>query len=307
MFNSSISAFANKENDILLIGELLIDEIRDDSGTLFSTFGGSPSNIAINLKQLGFMPLLVSAVGNDSKGNFLLNTLEHYKVGTEMIQRAKMKTTRVELTRSKEVPVPIFHRTSDYHIELNETLIEALKKSKILHISYWPLTKEPSKSTVLKLVELAKSENLLVAFDPNIHVDLKSSESISHEELLSLLTNVDIVKPSLDDSARLFGEGYTKEEYMSFFEATGVSLILMTLGKHGVFVSYKGKRKLYSVKEIEVLDATGAGDGFWSGFYAALLKSKSLDDAISFAQSISARVLMSIGAITDLTMLNNLD
>ena len=300
MFKSRLSVFTDRKYDVLLIGEILVDEIRDDNGVLFLTFGGSPSNIALNLKQLGLNPQLVATLGNDAEGSFLQNTLNKYHLSTDMIRKVALPTSRVQLSDSKETPVPTFKRLSDFYIDYSDRLDDVIKNSKILHLSYWPLTKEPSKSTVLKAMKRAKQENVLIAFDPNIHQDLRTEDTISHEELLSLLRNIDIIKPSLDDAARLFGEGYTKEQYMDFFEAAGIPLILMSLGKDGVFVSYKGKRSTYKANKIDVLDATGAGDAFWSGFYSGLLNELSIAETIECAQAISAIVLKSIGAITEL-------
>ena len=300
MFKNMLSAFANRKYDLLFIGELLVDEIRDSDNTLFLTFGGSPSNIALNVKQLGLNPLLVAAIGNDEESKYLKHTLDKYLVNTDLLQNVDTVTSKVALSDNIETPKPIFNRFSDYQIQYTNDLDKALDDIKILHVSYWPLTKEPSKSTVLKAMKKAKENNVLIAFDPNIHKDLKTDETISHETLLGLLKDVDIIKPSLDDAARLFGEGYSKEQYMDFFEAAGIPLILMTLGKDGVYVSDQGKRQTFNALPIDVLDATGAGDAFWSGFYAGLLNGLSLKKTIGFAQAVSSIVLQSIGAITEL-------
>ncbi len=300
MFKERLSVFTKRPHDVLLMGELLVDEIRDENNTLFLTFGGSPSNIALNLKQLGLNPLLSATIGNDAEARFLLSTLEKYKLSTDLIRTVDEPTSRVQLSDSKETPVPIFKRLSDFYIDYSERLNESIKTTKIFHFSYWPLTKEPSKSTVLKAIARAKAEGVIIAFDPNIHNDLKTAETLSHDLLLGLLKNVDIIKPSLDDAARLFGDGYSKDQYMDFFEAAGIPLILMTLGKDGVYVSEQGQRRHFMANTIDVLDATGAGDAFWSGFYAGLLNGLDLADSIACAQSISAIVLQSIGAITEL-------
>ena len=300
MFKGIVSTSKETEYDVLLIGEIVVDEIFDQQNIKYLSYGGSPANIALNLTQLGLNPLLVAALGEDSEGAFLQDTLSRYNMRTDMIFKVNTATSKVQLTDSKERPIPVFNRLSDYLIPYSDLLESRISETKILHFSYWPLTKEPAKSTVLKSIKKAKKSGVLVAFDPNIHHDLYSDDSISHEELLGLLKFVDIIKPSLDDAARLFGEGYSKESYMDFFEAAGIQLILMTLGKDGVYVSHHGKRTLYGTNEVDVVDATGAGDAFWSGFYAGLINGLNLTESIDCAQKISALVLKSIGAITEL-------
>ena len=74
--------FNNKEIDVFTIGELLVDMISNDYHDSFDCsqytkhFGGSPANIAMNIKRLGGNSALSSAVGNDGLGDFLINHLK---------------------------------------------------------------------------------------------------------------------------------------------------------------------------------------------------------------------------------------
>ena len=71
--------FPNHTNDILTVGELLVDMISAEydenfeSNTYHKFFGGSPANIAMNVKKLGIQSLIASAVGEDGFGKFLIN------------------------------------------------------------------------------------------------------------------------------------------------------------------------------------------------------------------------------------------
>ncbi|GJM79799.1 hypothetical protein HMSSN139_22950 [Paenibacillus sp. HMSSN-139] len=81
--------FEAKSNDLLTIGELLVDMIANDYGdesqgdgyTRFS--GGSPSNIAINANKLGIRSRIVSAVGRDGLGTYLIKRLEDAGMDTD--------------------------------------------------------------------------------------------------------------------------------------------------------------------------------------------------------------------------------
>ncbi len=300
MFMDRLDALSNRPYDILLLGEILLDETTNHHGGHFMTFGGSPANITVNLKQLGIRASLCAALGNDDVGNFLLKTLVEHDVSTTLIHRFVGPTTKVLLKQTTETPTPDFHRSSDHHIHFNETLYSQLLQTKVLHLSYWPLTKEPSLTTALKAIAIAKENNVLISFDPNIHAQLKTEETISDAALKILFKQVDIIKPSLDDSARLFGFGYDKEYYMNQYELLGIPLILMTLGKDGVFVSHHKQRFSMPTKAVDVLDATGAGDAFWSGFYGGLFKGLTLEESVLAGQLTSSITLKHIGAIAPL-------
>jgi fructokinase len=110
----------------------------------------------------------------------------------------------------------------------------------------------------------------------------------------------------LDDAARLFDVEATKEVYMDKFEALGINLIMMTLGKDGVYVSHKKHRKHYPTYAKKIIDSTGAGDAFWSGFYGGYLNQYNLEDSIMLAQIASGFALRQIGAITDLPRIDDL-
>lgn len=85
--------FQQKKNNLLTVGEILIDMISTDYGDRFEGdtyrrfFGGSPSNIAINTKRLGINSTVASAVGNDGLGDYLVNYLRQANIDLSFIQQ----------------------------------------------------------------------------------------------------------------------------------------------------------------------------------------------------------------------------
>lgn len=290
----------DKNNDISLVGEVLIDKIFEDNILKKKTLGGSTTNIASNLVSLGITPKLFVNVGDDKNGEYIINELKKRKVDINDLSISHGITSFVDIHVNDENPKPLFHRDSDYKIHLDNDLIEAVKESKIFHFSYWPLSKEPSKSTILDLIDVAKENNVVIGFEPNYHVDLVDEDSIDKIELINIFKKVDIVKPSLDDTIRIFGKRNTFEEYIKIYQELGCKLILLTLGSKGVIVSYNNKLKHYESLASEVKEVTGAGDAFWSGIYAGLLASKTIDEAILYGLLCSKHVLKVVGSYTKL-------
>lgn len=308
-FNKKIE-LKNTGNDVLLLGELLIDMISENYGDNFEGdtyhryFGGSPSNIGMNVKRLGINSIVSSAVGNDGLGSFLISNLEQVGVDTSCIQRVDYATSMVMVTKSRNSPTPIFYRAADYHLEFDPSLDFAIENSKIVHFSCWPITRDPARKTVLRVIDKAIEKGLLVCFDPNYHPDLWNKGEDGLCCIKELIAKTDIVKPSEDDAERLFGRDLPENQIEKFLEL-GAKLVIMTLGKDGVIVS-NGKEilRLESMAMAQkVVDTTGAGDAFWSGLYAAIVKGYSLKEAINSGLATSAYKLKFTGAVVKLPKL----
>jgi len=303
--------FHNETNDLLAVGELLIDMISTEydenfeSHTYNKFFGGSPSNIAMNVKNLGGNSLVASAVGKDGLGTFLINQLRKAKIDSSYIQQVDYATSMVLVTKSKRSPVPIFYREADYHLTYTSELEKALMNSKILHFSCWPISRKPARKTIEKLIDVAKKNHKLICFDPNYHPMIwqKGEDGIGY--IKSLINKVDIVKPSEDDAERLFGKD-THENHIDNFLKLGAKLVIMTIGKDGAIVSNGKETERFDSLATEVVDTTGAGDAFWSGFYAAIVKSYKISEALHLGFAVSAYKLKFEGAVVDLPKIEDI-
>ncbi|MFX3624364.1 MAG: carbohydrate kinase family protein [Ectobacillus sp.] len=298
----------SKSNDILTIGELLIDMISADyddnfeCDTYHKFFGGSPANIAMNVKRLGIHSLVASAVGEDGLGKFLINRLQSAGIDASYVQQVDDSTSMVLVTKSKATPIPIFYRGADYHLAYTPELEKALKNSKIVHFSCWPISRKPVRDTIEKVIEEARKNNVLVCFDPNYHPMIWEKGEDGVEYVKSIIGKVDIVKPSEDDAERLFGKD-TPENQAEKFLKLGAKLVIMTLGKDGAIVSDGTEAVKCNTLATEVVDTTGAGDAFWSGFYAAAVKGYTIRQALQLGFAVSAYKLKYTGAVVELPTL----
>lgn len=303
--------FEKKQNDVVTIGEILIDMISQDYSDNFEGdiyrkyFGGSPSNIAINTKRLGINSLTASTVGNDGFGDFLIRHLQQVNINTSTIQRVEDSTSMVLITKSKSTPIPIFYRHADYHLQYNSVLVKAIQNSKIMHFTCWPISMEPARSTVEKCIAVAKANNLLIGFDPNYHPKLWNKNENGKEYIKSIMPFVDIVKPSLDDAERIFGKHDIKGHIQQFLNL-GAKLVILTLGRDGAVVSNGKETLTFKSLALEVTDTTGAGDAFWSGFYTAIIQGYTVQKALQLGFAVSAYKLKYTGAVIHLPKLEEI-
>lgn len=309
-FNDKIN-FQNKDIDVLTIGELLVDMISADYGDNFESstynryFGGSPSNIAINTKRLGINSLVASCVGSDGLGKFLISKLVEVGIDTSCVAVVKNPTSIVLVTKSKATPIPIFYRDADYHLPYSKGLDTALKNCKIMHFSCWPISKEPSRSTIEQSIEQARNNGALICFDPNYHPMLWGKNEEGIEYVKSIIGKVDIVKPSEDDAERIFGKDSNENQVKKFLNL-GAKLVIMTLGQEGALVSNGIETIMMDTLAREVVDTTGAGDAFWSGFYTAIVKGYTLKEALQLGFAVSAYKLKYTSAVVNLPTLEEI-
>ena len=303
--------FQPKNNHILTVGELLVDMISDKydesvGNTVFHKFfGGSPANIAMNTKKLGIQSLIASAVGNDGFGTYLRNHLSEENIDTAYVQEVEQSTSMVVVTKSKKTPIPIFYRAADYQLEYNMKLERALLDSNIIHFSNWPISMNPARETIEKIIKTAKENQILICFDPNYHPKLwcQGEDGIAYTQ--SIISTVDIIKPSEDDAERLFGRDCPEKQIEKFLDL-GAKLVIMTLGKDGVIVSNGEETMRCPSFAKEIVDATGAGDAFWSGFYSAIVKGYTIRESVKLGSAVSAFKLQYMGAVVDLPSLEQI-
>lgn len=303
-FNDTLN-FKNKDIDVFTIGELLIDMISNDYGDDFNCnnytkyFGGSPANITMNIKKLGGTSAIAACVGKDSFGNFLIQQLETNNINTNYINRVEPSTSMVVVTKSKTTPIPIFYRGADYSLEYNAKLDSALKNSKIVHFSCWPISQKNSRITIEKVIEEARKNHVIIGFDPNYHNLIWESGHNGIEYIKNLISKVDIIKPSEVDAERIFGPDTPANQVKKFINL-GAKLVIMTLGKDGAIVTNGIETITFQTLATEIIDTTGAGDAFWSGFYTGMVKGYTLNDALNLGFGVSAFKLKYVGAIVNL-------
>jgi len=293
--------------DLLAVGEVLIDLISQEEADTFLEvesfkryFGGSPANIAMNLARLGKKSALISRVGFDGLGEYLIKRLEEAGVITDSISIDRdNNTTVIMVTRSQNSPKFIAYRGAEKFIDSDEIKDGDICKSKIIHLSTFALSAPKSRRAIEKIIKIARDQDKVISLDPNYRPQLWEGTEDGIEYIKNLLPKIDIIKPSLDDAEALFGRG-DAASYIKSFHQRGCKLVILTQGAAGLIVSTGEEIKHFDSLATEVVDTTGAGDAFWSGFYTGISSGYSLELAVQLGNSVAAEVIKEVGAIVDL-------
>lgn len=292
---------------ILAVGELLADLIGQDITTslldtvTFERFqGGSPANMAANMARLGNRAAIVSCVGADNVGTFLIEEVAKAGVDTEHIVRAMHDPTSIVLvSRTKGTPDFIAYRQADrqlmpYH--LPDTL---LIQAQIFHTTCFALSQEPAQSTIVDAAQRASRVGCQVSIDCNYAPSIWPDRDQAWQVIKAYCSAGALVKLSEDDATRLYGEAQTPDQIIGDFHEMGASLVCLTLGAEGSVVSSNGgsNRVQLPGRKIEVIDATGAGDAYWAGFLTAWLEGRTPAQCADAGADIATRKLNTKGPL----------
>lgn len=292
--------------DILSIGETLVDFISVEqtdwlrNATTFRRYlGGSPANIAVNAAKLGGSSAVVSKTGIGAFGKFIKSELQRHGVSTDyLVMDHRTRTTVAFVSSTSGKPDFEIARSGDYLLRPEEVAEEPISRARVVHASTFALSREPCRSTVRKVFQMAQEMGKTVSFDPNYSQRIWPHHKEAHQVIQEMYQYVDITKPSLDDAGRIFGRDFEPERYLDMFHDMGARVVVLTMGEDGMLLSEEGRLIGHvPVRPVEVKDATGAGDSFWAAFLIALLDGNTLERCTLFAREIVELKLTRVGPL----------
>jgi sugar/nucleoside kinase (ribokinase family) len=285
-----------KPIDLLSVGELLIDMISTDFADSMDAVesyrrivGGSPANLAMNMKRLGNNSGLISSVGKDGFGDFLMGYVRNLGLNTEgVVQIADVPTTLILVTRSKNVSDFEAYRGADAHILPAQISDDVLSNTAIFHTTCFALSLNPAQSTILDAASRATAFGCKLSIDVNYAQKIWKNNAEAREIVAKYISHGAFVKCSEVDWERLYGEKLTDPEAAAaHFLSLGAGEVCVTLGGDGCFVANRGGGHFLAARKVDVKDTTGAGDAFWSGYLTARLDGHSLINAAKAARRMA--------------------
>lgn len=214
--------------DILSMGELLIDFTpvgqTEDGRLLFARNpGGAPANVAVQAKRAGVSAGFLGRVGKDMFGDFLVSTLKDCGVETQgLSQDPDYATTLafVQLNDQGDRDFSFYRNPgADTRLSFEGTDLSLVDNCKLLCFGSLLMTAEPSRSAVEQLVDYARKQGKITAYDPNWRPPLwKGREEEGIARMKSLIPKADIMKVSDEELALLTGKDSVEEGAWALLE-----------------------------------------------------------------------------------------
>jgi 5-dehydro-2-deoxygluconokinase len=295
----------SRSYDVITMGRSSIDLYSNDIGapfveiTSFAAYvGGCPTNISVGTRRLGLRSALLTAVGDDQVGNFILHFLQREGVETHFIPRKPgRRSSAVVLGIEPPDRFPLtYYRDNCADIELNidDVLATPISESRVLLIAGTDLSKEPSRSATLFAAETARQAGTTVALDIDFRPDQWDDPRAFGVTLRSALRLVDIVIGTEDEinAAMLTNPAQISLTHSQISDARvsgdinaaiaallslGPRVLAQKRGADGSRVHLVSNGSLTSQIDVpgfpvEVQNILGAGDAFASGLLCGFVK-----------------------------------
>jgi ribokinase len=273
--------------------KVLIDKL------MFST-GGGGTNTAIGLSRLGFRVALVARIGLGTNSIRILNELKNEKVNCSLVMRKKGRTgfSVVLDAKGHDRTILAFKGSN------NDVQYDLLNKNKLkTKWFYFSSMMNKSFQTLLKLSDYAKKNKIKVAFNPSSYLAIKG-----RKYLKKILDVCEILVLNKGEAGELLGKKQEKNinKLLKDLYKIVPRIVAITDGSKGVYC-YDGKYKYFAkARDIRVVEATGAGDAFSSGFISGIIKGKSIEYAIQMGSANAESVIRYFGAKNNLMKYNEM-
>ena len=196
--------------DVIAMGRSSIDLYSNDIGVPFvditsfaSYVGGCPTNISVGTRRLGLRSALLTAVGDDQVGEFILHFLRNEGVETRFIPRKQgRRSSAVVLGIEPPDRFPLTYyreNCADIALTIDDVMATPIADSHVLLITGTGLSKEPSRSATLFAAEAARQAGTAVMLDIDFRPDQWHDARAFGVILRSALRLVDIVVGTDDE------------------------------------------------------------------------------------------------------------
>jgi len=292
---------ANNRYDLITMGRSSIDLYSNDVGSPFINInsfaayvGGSPTNIAVGAGRLGLKTAVLTAVGDDPVGDFILNFLLKEKVETRFIPRKPgTRSSAVVLGIEPPDQFPLVYyrdNCADNQLSIDDVAATPIKDCSVFEFSGTGLSREPSRSANLFAAETAKAAGAKVVLDLDFRPNQWHDARAFGVTVRAALPLVDIVLGTEDECkavtltdpaqvnvthSQISGAQVTGDllAAVKAMQNRGPKIIVVKRGEHGATL-FEGDQSPREVPgfPVEVYNVLGAGDAFAAGYIYGLVK-----------------------------------
>lgn len=293
--------------DILSAGELLVEFIPAESvQTLDEAFhfhrlpGGRPAKLAMNMARLGNKAMLVACVGTDDMGGVLHSYVERIGVDVTHVSKVAEPTTLILATRAAELTNFQAYRGADFQFSIRQFPYQRFEEISIFHTTCFALSKQPAQSVILEAAEKAKKTGCQLSLDANYLPKIWPEKREAQRVVAELCRLKALIKVSDVDWAHLYeGENPNPETVIEHFLKMGATEVCYTLGNQGCWVGDADEKLFLPARTVEIVDPTGAGDAFWSGYLTARLDGRSMVECSMAGRKMAEIKLGHFGPLPD--------
>ncbi|WP_136056913.1 sugar kinase [Microbacterium sp. K24] len=283
--------------EVVCVGESMvlvtpIDSRLADAETAVLSHAGAEANVAAGLVAAGHRAAWASRLGNDPLGDRLRAELERRRVHLWVERDADAPTGVMFKDPGIESSDVYYYRRSSAASAMAPGFLSAehLAGVRIVHTTgITPALSPTCLDMVDQLFADARMAGAAVSFDVNDRRPLWSRD-LAATTLARLADAADITFVGRDEAERIWGTA-TPDEIRAFLP--NCALLVVKDGDVGATAFVHGADAVFvPAPHVEVVEPVGAGDAFASGFLAATLEERAIDERLAAGHAAAARVLV---------------
>lgn len=314
------------KNRLCGIGEALIDFIPDVKGqrlkdvpSFTRVAGGAPANVIGAVTKLGIPSKMLTKLGDDPFGDYIIDVLNDAGIDTSNIQRDQEGETAlafVSLAADGNRDFKFYRKNSaDLRYSVDDIPEDILDDCGMIHFCSVDLVESPMKQAHKKLIDMAIERGVKVSFDPNLRFSLWDDLNALKKTVNDFLPFADIIKISDEELEFITGKKDIKDAVPDLLSGR-TKYVIYTKGADGAEIYTKDGMAEAPGYSIDVRDTTGAGDSFIGAFLFCILRDEVEDlDSVSkdklyeyldFANAYAANTSTKEGALAAMATMDEI-
>lgn len=240
---------------MVVIGDALIDEIRDDSGVR-ELVGGAALNVAVGLRRLGVETTLIAMVGDDEAGAHIREYLSDHGVRLISSEAPHGSSRAIVQRAANGEPQYVFNDAAQQRsIRYSAEARRAIADAGLVAISCFPFDVQAEVDALVDALADAR-----VAVDPNPRTGMLSDRAEFVRGFERLAAEAAIVKVGADDAAILYDGDL--DALRVRLRDLGAAAVLATAGADGATIDTDAGVASAPIARLPgaVIDTVGAGD-----------------------------------------------
>jgi 5-dehydro-2-deoxygluconokinase len=304
--------------DVITVGRVSVDLYPQqidvplaEVAAFTKSLGGSPTNVAVAAARLGTRATVITKVGEDAFGEYIVRALERFGVDPRFVGTDPGLRTPLafcEIHPPDSFPL-LFYRepkAPDMNLSYADMPLEEIVDCQLFWTTGTGLSDEPSRSATLAALEArARTAHLaqkgwVTVHDLDHRPSLWESEDEARELAAEAIRSATVVVGNAEEVEMATGIRDPLDAATALVEL-GARVAIVKRGPDGV-LARTATGELFEVPpvEVSVKNGLGAGDAFGGALSHALVSGWELDRALRFANAAGAIVASRMVAADDM-------
>ena len=291
---------ASARFDVITLGRIGVDLYPQQVGvgleevTSFGkSLGGSAANVAVAAAKHGLRSAVVTVVGDDPFGRYLVAELGRLGVDNRFVGSTDALQTPVtfcEIFPPDRFPLYFYREPIAPDLTLTPTpeMLDAVAGATIYWSTVTGLSRQPSRGAH-RAAWAARGRAPLTVLDLDYRPMFWPDAASATRQVQRALAQVTVAIGNLDECEIAVGER-DPDAAADALLAHGLELAVVKLGERGVLAKTARERVEVPPVTVDVVNGLGAGDGFGGAFCFGLLRGWPLRRVVEFANAAGALV-----------------